>query len=87
MLLVETGLESRCCRCEGAVKRMEAPDTTVGSQHIEASAAAAVGKPTSNGTGVTLKFDGPLKRKRAVDLVSARYKQLHSSMYTHIMRI
>ena len=73
MLVVEKGLESCCCRCEGAVKIMEATDTTVGSQHTEASAAAAVGKATSNGIGVTLKFDGFLKRKRPADLVSDRY--------------
>ncbi|CAK0782938.1 hypothetical protein CVIRNUC_006133 [Coccomyxa viridis] len=53
---------------------MEAQATTVGSQHTEAPAAAAVGMPTSNGTGVTLKFDGPLKRKRPADLVSDRGK-------------
>ena len=59
------------------MKIMEAPDTTVGSQHTEESAAAAVGKPTSNGAGVTLRFDGPLKRKRPADLASDRYNNCH----------
>ena len=69
------------------MKIMEAQDTTVGSQHTEAPAAAAVGQPTSNGTGVTLKFDGPLKRKRPADLVSDRYTQLLPSVYISNMRI
>jgi len=31
-------------------------------------------KATSNGAGILLKFDGALKRKRPVDLVSNRYE-------------